>query len=129
MIRPSSRLLALGDAAAFVAFGVIGLVSHEKSFDVGPVTRSIVPFVVAWLMIAPFLGAFSEEAVRGRKPLGEIALVWLPAGVVALGARALIFDRELFNAFFVIALLGHGLFLLSWRAVYSRWRAQAPARA
>jgi hypothetical protein len=121
-------LLSTGDVGAFVAFGVIGLVSHEKSFDVAPVVRSIVPFAVAWLVIAPLFGAFSEEAVRGRKPLGEIALVWLPAGVVALAARALIFDRELFSAFFVIALIGHGLFLLSWRAVYSRWLAHAPAR-
>jgi hypothetical protein len=128
LIRQSSTLLALGDTAAFVAFGIIGLISHEKSFDVSPVVRSIVPFAIAWILIAPFLGAFSEEAIRGRKPLGEIALVWLPTGVVALAVRALIFDRELFSAFFVIALIGHGLFLLSWRVVYSRWLAQAPTR-
>jgi len=128
VIRPSAKLIVLGDIAALVCFGLIGLVSHEKSVDVSPVIRSIVPFVVVWLMIAPFLGAFSEEAIRGRKPLGEIALLWLPAGVVALCARALVFDRELFSAFFVIALIGHGVFLLSWRAVYSRWLAQAPTR-
>jgi hypothetical protein len=117
-------VLIAGDIAAFVAFGVIGLISHEKSFDVEPVVRSIVPFVVAWLLIAPFFGAFSEEAVAGRKRLAEIALVWLPVGVIALCARALVFDRELFNAFFVIALVGNGLFLLGWRAAYSRWVAR-----
>jgi hypothetical protein len=117
-------MLAAGDALAFVCFGVIGLISHEKSFEVAPVARSIVPFVVAWLAIAPFLGAFSEEAVAGRKRLIEVAVTWAPVGVVALFARALVFDRELINAFFVIALVGHGLFLVSWRAVYSQLAAR-----
>jgi hypothetical protein len=44
--------------------------------------------------------------------------VWLPAGVIALIARAAIFDRALFNAFFVVALVGYGLFLAGWRAIY-----------
>lgn len=123
--RNPSLVLALGDVGAFVAFGVIGLVSHEKSLEVTPIVRSIVPFAAAWLLISPFFGAYSDEALRGRKPLAEIALIWLPVGVVALVARALIFDRHLFNAFFVIALIGHGLFLIGWRAVYSRWLAPA----
>jgi hypothetical protein len=87
--------------------------------------RSIVPFAAAWLLISPFLGAYSDEALRGRKPLTELALIWLPVGAVALIARAAVFDRALFNAFFVIALIGHGLFLIGWRAAYSRWLAQS----
>lgn len=129
MNRERALLLAIGDVGAFVAFGVIGLLSHEKSFDVAPVVRSIVPFAAAWLLISPFLGAFSDEALRGRKPLAEIALVWLPVGVVALVARAAVFDRHLFNAFFVIALIGHGLFLIGWRAGYSRWVAPVSVRS
>ena len=125
-LKRSPITLAVGDVAAFTAFGVIGLVSHERSFDVEVVARSIVPFVVAWLAIAPFFGAFSEAAVgrSGRGPdlrLWKIAAIWVPVGVVALRARALVFDRELLNAFFVIALVGHGLFLVGWRAIYSRW--------
>jgi hypothetical protein len=128
--RPSPLFLALGDVCAFTAFGVIGLISHEKSFAVAPVVRSIVPFAVAWLAIAPWLGAFSEEKVggsgRGPDPrLGRIAAIWLPVGVLALVARAAIFDRHLLNAFFVIALVGHGLFLVGWRAIYARWVAPA----
>lgn len=148
-LKRSSLTLAVGDVVAFTAFGVIGLVSHEKSFDAAPVARSIVPFVVAWLVIAPWFGAFSEGQVSGQgwgpsprdgrgtsprqgwgpSPLVRIAAIWVPVGIVALCARALVFDRELFNAFFVIALVGHGLFLVSWRAVYSQWLARAPSSA
>lgn len=123
MTRNPSLVLALGDCAAFVAFGVIGLISHEDSIAATPIVRSIVPFAAAWLLISPFLGAYSDAALRGRKPLAEIALIWLPIGVVALVARAVVFDRQLFNAFFVIAFVGHGLFLIGWRAAYSRWVA------
>ena len=123
MIRNPSLLLALGDVGAFVAFGVIGLLTHEDSISATPIVRSIVPFAAAWLLISPFLGAYSDDALRGGKPLAAIALVWLPVGVVALVMRAAIFDRHLFNAFFVIALVGHGLFLVGWRAAYSWWVA------
>jgi hypothetical protein len=118
-------ILTLADVGAFVALGVIGLITHEDSISATPIVRSIVPFAAAWLLISPFFGAYSDEALRGRKPLAEIALVWLPVGVVALVARAAIFDRHLFNAFFVIALIGHGLFLIGWRAIYSRWLARS----
>lgn len=124
MTRNPSLVLALGDVGAFVAFGIIGLITHEDSISATPIIRSIVPFAATWLLISPFLGAYSDEALRGRKPLTEIALIWLPVGVVALLARALVFDRHLLNAFFAIALIGHGLFLVGWRAGYSRWLAR-----
>jgi hypothetical protein len=53
----------------------------------------------------------------------RIALIWLLVGVVALCVRALIFDRSLFNAFLVIALVGNGLLLMGWRAAYAAWVA------
>ena len=131
MTRNPSLTLALGDCAAFVTFGIIGLITHEDSISATPIVRSIVPFAAAWLLISPFFGAYSAEALRGSglgpdpRGLLRIAMIWLPVGVIALVARAAIFDRHLFNAFFVIALIGHGLFLIGWRAVYSRWLAPA----
>jgi hypothetical protein len=132
MTRPSALLLALGDLAAFVAFGVLGLISHEKSFDVTPVVRSIVPFAAAWLLLSPFAAAHSDEALAGQgwgpslQGVARTFAVWLPIGVIALVVRAAVFDRHLFNAFFVIALVGNGVFIVGWRAMYGRWVAPAP---
>lgn len=89
------------------------------------IARTILVFPAAWFVTAPWFGAFSERAVGGRKSLARLALIWLVAGVVALCARALIFDRALFNAFFVIALVGNGALLLGWRAA---WAAKMTAR-
>ena len=129
MTRSPALILALGDLAAFVAFGALGLASHEKSFAVTPIIRSIVPFAAAWLLLSPLAGAYSDDALAGRgwgddaRGIARTFLVWIPIGVIALIARAAIFDRQLFNAFFVIALVGDGIFITGWRAMYSRWVA------
>jgi hypothetical protein len=122
-------ILVLGDLAAFVAFGALGITSHEDALSLTVVARAVLLFPAAWFAIAPWFGAFSQRAVAGRESLARIALVWLPAGVIALCARAAIFDRALFNAFFVIALVGYGLFLVAWRAAYARWLAPSAVRA
>ncbi|MEO8457892.1 MAG: DUF3054 domain-containing protein [Chloroflexota bacterium] len=112
-------LLALGDLACFVAFGALGLSSHEDAVTLTTIARAILVFPAAWFLIAPWFGAFSADAVNGHESLRRLALIWLTAGVVALCGRALIFDRALLNAFFPIALIGNGILLLAWRAVYS----------
>ena len=122
-------ILALGDLCAFVLFGAIGLTSHEDSVTLRTVVRAILVFPAAWFVIAPWLGMFSERAVAGTEPLWRIAVVWVVVGVVALCLRALVFDRALFNAFFVIALVGNGVMLVGWRAAYSSWVSRRPVPA
>jgi Protein of unknown function (DUF3054) len=127
-------ILILGDLAAFVAFGAIGMASHEDGVTPKTIARAVLLFPAAWFLIAPWFGAFSERAVAGQgwrhnpRGLVRVALVWLPAGVIALVARAAIFDSALFNAFFVVALVGYGLFLVAWRAAYSRIAESACTR-
>jgi hypothetical protein len=122
-------LLVFGDLAAFVAFGAIGMANHGDPLTAKSVARAVLLFPAAWFAIAPWFGAFSQRAVAGRESVARIALIWLPVGVIALVARAAIFDRALFNAFFVIALAGYGLFLVAWRAAYARWLAPSLVRA
>ena len=111
-------MLLTGDIAAFLLFGFIGLASHEESVTASIVARSLLPFPIAWMMIAPNVGALDP---RARIP--GVLGVWVVAGVIALVARSVLFDRELFNAFFVISLFGNGLFLAIWRVIYGRWLA------
>jgi Protein of unknown function (DUF3054) len=122
--RTDWRLLA-GDCAAFLLFGLIGLASHEESVSVQSVARSLLVFPVAWILVAPWFGVFSNEWATARGKWLRLVIAWLLAGTIALVARAVIFDRELLSAFFVIALVGNGLFLAVWRAIYIRWKASA----
>ncbi|MEX0682008.1 MAG: DUF3054 domain-containing protein [Dehalococcoidia bacterium] len=116
---PSRALLIAGDIAAFLAFGALGLTSHEDAITLETFARAILPFPVTWLIIAPVAGAFSERAVGGRYSVANVMLFWLAAGVLAMCGRALVFDRELFTAFFAIGIAGAGLFLAVWRGIYN----------
>lgn len=116
----SPWLLVLGDIAALVAFGLLGVASHEKSVGVDIIARSVVPFVIAWLLVGAGFWMFGNEAQKGRVDPGWFLTAWLIAGVSAMIARSIIFDRELISAFFVIGLAGYGLFLAGWRVAYYR---------
>jgi hypothetical protein len=120
------RWLMLGDLLALLAFSLVGLLSHEREPTVAAFARTYLPFAVCWLLVASVLGGFQPVAdgrpVRG---MGILAL-WLPAGVLGLFLRSMVFDRTLFTAFFVIALIGNGLFLFGWRAVAARFLREAP---
>ena len=123
-ITPRALLVA-GDVAAFVAFGLLGLASHEDAVTQTTFARAILPFPVAWLLIAPFFGAFSVRATEGRYPVANVLMIWAAAGVVAMCGRALVFDRALFTAFFAIGVTGGGLFLAGWRAMYNWWATRS----
>src|SRR5574341_894067 len=104
------RLLIAGDLAAMLVFALIGIASHERDISLTVFARSFLPFAVTWLTLGAALGAFRHE-----RPSWRLLAIYFACGVTALVARSVIFDRALFNAFFVIALLGNGLMLFAWR--------------
>jgi len=113
----AKRALMAGDLLALLAFALIGLASHERELSVPALARTFFPFAVGWLLVASVLGGFQPDA-DGRPVSGwGIVLLWIPAGLLGIVARSMVFERSLFTAFFPIAVAGNGLFLLLWRAV------------
>jgi len=104
------RVLIAGDLAAMLLFAFVGIASHEKDISLTIFARSFLPFAAAWASLGTLLGAFRTE-----RPSLRLLAVYLVCGVSALVARSVIFDRSLFNAFFVIGLAGNGLMLFAWR--------------
>jgi hypothetical protein len=120
------RWLMVGDLLALLAFALLGLLSHERELTVAALARTYLPFAVCWLLVASVLGGFQPMA-DGRPVSGMAILVlWLPAGVLGLFLRSMVFDRQLFTAFFVIALVGNGLFLFGWRALAATFMRERP---
>jgi hypothetical protein len=112
MTRAAWVILA-GDVAALFAFGLIGLASHDDAVTLKPIARSILPFVVLWAITAPFIGVLKPYNSRS-----ELARAWIIAGITALIARSVFFDRELVTVFAGIAFFGNFLFIYLWRALY-----------
>ncbi|MDO8616371.1 MAG: DUF3054 domain-containing protein [Dehalococcoidia bacterium] len=129
MPQKRALALALGDVASLVAFGVLGLASHEREFTAAAFARAVLPFAAAWLALGWPLGAFGLHDGRPALTGWRFAAAWLVCGTAALGARALVFDRHLLNAFFVIALAGNGLSLAAWRLAFDRlWSRRTASR-
>jgi hypothetical protein len=112
--------LIIGDVVALSAFGLLGMASHEESVSLEIIARSTVPFIVSWLFIGGAFGMFGARAQQGTPEPGWFLAAWLTAGITAMIARSLIFDRTLITAFFVIGITGYGLFLAGWRFAYYR---------
>jgi hypothetical protein len=120
--------LALGDLAVFIIFVVVGQSSHRETESVASIVRVAAPFVVAWFVVGPVLGAFgrrgSAATTRPQRLLGRTGLSWVVACPAALALRALGEGHGIPSTFALISFLFNGVLLLGWRGLASwlAWR-------
>ncbi len=121
-----SRIVSLvgGDFICFLIFASLGSSQHGEGFNLLYSLWLLVPFALAWFVVAPLLGAFSASiAARPTAMLLRTGLAWLAAWPVAMGLRWLLVDRvkvpattlSAFLSFSVVALLVNIGLLLLWR--------------
>ena len=114
-LTPRDFLLYAGDFFCFLIFAVLGLRSHEDGITADGILRAAVPFQVSWLAMTLLL--------RGQPGIGEITRsrnvirVWIPALVLGLAIRSLVFGRAFAPTFAVVAFLVNGALLVLWRCV------------
>ena len=121
-------VLVAGDILAFLLFAVAGHGQHHETITLGRIVATAAPFVVAWLVSAPWLGAFgrlgSAATTRPRHLLQRTAIAWIVAWPLALILRAFWMRAGIPPAFALIALVANAVLLLGWRGVASwlLWR-------
>ncbi len=120
--------LAVGDLIAFLLFAIIGLTNHKEDVSLSSVAATAAPFIIAWFVISPFLGAFGRQGsaatTRPVPLLRRTAVAWIVAWAVTLLLRRFAFGGDIPPAFIVVALLVNAVLLLGWRGVASAlvWR-------
>lgn len=116
-----TALLAAGDVAAIVAFAALGVRSHASSGGLLYILETAAPFVVSWLAIAPFVGAYRGELLTNPRALvGRTLLAWAVALFPGIALRALI-RQSAFPAlsFAATTFLIIGVLLLGWRLLFA----------
>ena len=114
-LKARDFLLYAGDFVCFLIFAVLGLRSHEDGITADGILRAAVPFQVSWLAMTLLL--------RGQPGIGEITRsrnvirVWIPALVLGLAIRSLVFGRAFAPTFAIVAFLVNGALLVLWRCV------------
>jgi hypothetical protein len=128
--RPLLRtaLLLIGDTISFLVFASIGRRSHSESGTLADVAITAAPFMLAWLMVAPWCGALQGDLLtEPRKLLSRTTVAWLIAWPIGLGLRALLLQREIPGSFALVVGITNTILLLSWRGV-AAWLVTSRAK-
>jgi hypothetical protein len=125
-LSPRARVIALafGDALCFFIFVTIGANQHNEGVNLLYNLWLALPFVAAWFLVSPLVGAFREDiATMPRKMLTRTLLAWLATWPVAMGFRWLLVDRvkvppvsfSSFLSFALVTLFFNMVLLTVWR--------------
>jgi|SRR6185312_14073661 len=114
--------LAVGDILCFLIFVSLGSNAHGKGINVLFSLWLAIPFVAAWFLVSPFVGAFKADvATLPSKMLVRTVLSWLATWPVAMAFRWLIVERVSpvalgdFVSFSLVVLFTNIILLVIWR--------------
>ena len=117
----------IGDLLALIVMLTIGTLNHAsvEFLTANPLYLPGVyaPFLIAWALVAPVVGAYSAGAAETAKSSVPLAVrSWIPAAVLGLALRAFVFRGGAELSFAVVMLVAGSVFLGGWRALYFRLR-------
>lgn len=120
-VTPRTGLLLLGDVACIGLFSAAGVLEHASGTLLVHVPRVALPFVLGWVLVGAFVGAFAADALATpREAAARVAVAWIGADLVGQGLRATAaLSGSADPAFFLVALVVGGGLLVGWRALAS----------
>lgn len=114
--------LIVGDALCFIIFAVLGTDAHQKGSSFLYDLWVSLPFMAAWFLVSPFVGAYrADVATLPAKMLRRTLLAWLASWPVAMALRWLLIERTnpiplaSFLSFSLVTLLVNLVILVIWR--------------
>jgi len=109
-------LALLGDLAIIIAFPFIGAMNHENAVSLESFTRTVLPFAFAWVVVGAAGGGLALATLRSvRRTYLRVPPGWVAAGLVAIGLRVTVFDRDFSLAFSIVAISLTGALIIGWR--------------
>jgi hypothetical protein len=115
--RPQRTGLVIGDVLAFGLITTIGFASHEE-LAAGSVERMLatfVPFLAAWLLVAPWLGLFGATASEVKSVFWRTPLAALLAAPLGGWLRGLLLGAPILPVFVLVMVGVSALVLTGWR--------------
>ena len=112
-------LLLAGDMLVLALVTVFGFARHGELTSSGArYLTTFIPLVVAWLLVAPFLGVFDPQRAADPRQLWRPFWAMVLAGPMAGWLRGVWLDEPI-QPVFVLVLGGtSALALLVWRSLY-----------
>lgn len=115
---PAAAVLA-GDVLVLLAFIGFGLLSHGVEPWLRPThaLRTLTPFLVGWLVVAPIAGGYRRATLTGYfRTIGFVTLAWIGASLLGAAIRSTSYFPGGAPMNFVLVTVAIGFaFLLPWR--------------
>jgi hypothetical protein len=113
-------ILAIGDIVVFFIFAITGIRSHDEQLSISRLLITVAPFIVAWFIVSPLLGAFRREVETSpKKMLLRTLLAWVVTWPVALLFRGLIEWKFPPLSFALVTLITNAVLLVIWRELFA----------
>ena len=119
----SKWVLVAGDILALAVVTVIGFASHGET-EISLVPRmltTLIPLVVSWFLLTPWLGLFNSQITSNPKQLWRPPLAMLLAAPMTAVLRAAMLDGVALPLFALILGGSAALGMLVWRGLYLVW--------
>ena len=112
--------LILGDILAILITTLLGFATHGEaavSF-LSRMAAVFFPLVIAWFLLAPFLGLFEPQSTTDPKQLWRPVLVMIFAAPLAAVLRGLLLNAPVIPIFAVVLSATSAFGMLLWRGTY-----------
>lgn len=112
-------ILLVGDVVTLGLVTVFGFATHGTFETAGMrMLSTYIPLVVAWLLVAPHLGAFDLQGVKKTRNLWRPFWAMVIAGPMAAWLRGAWLNAPILPIFVVVLGGFSALGLLFWRSIY-----------
>jgi hypothetical protein len=120
--NPSTRIAFFGDIAMYLLATILGFLSHsgETESSFGRMAATFFPFLLSWIFIAPWLGAYDPVKMMDPNSVWHSALASLYAAPIGAFVRSLLLNSPTLPLFVIImGGVTTGLIIL-WRIFVTR---------
>ena len=120
----SKWILIVGDTLALAIITVIGFATHGET-DISFLPRmftSLIPLIVSWFLIAPWLGVLDAQITAEPKQLWRPPLAMLLSAPMAAILRAVMLNGVALPLFALILGGSAALGMFVWRGIYLVWQ-------
>jgi hypothetical protein len=112
--------LIIGDMLAIGLVTLLGFATHgetDPSF-LPRMAAAFLPLVMAWFLLAPWLGLFRDEIIHNARQLWRPAVTALFAAPFAAVLRGFVLNAPIIPIFAVVLGAAFALGMVVWRALY-----------
>src|SRR5262245_38168291 len=115
-----NRLVIIGDIFSIALITFIGFATHGEA-DISFLPRmsaAFFPLVVAWFLLAPWLGLFRDEITHDARQLWRPALSAIFIAPFAAVLRGFILHTPIIPIFVMVLSATTALGMILWRGIY-----------